>query len=106
MCIRDRVMRRVGSRLEEHVLDLATGKTEIVLQYCSPCDYWEQIKYAADKAVHVTTKHSRLMVNVGVPTTSKRRLLMAVTEYTLLYFYEFWADALKTEKYIIRYYVK
>ena len=52
----------------------------------SKLSYWKQIKYAADEyAAHITSKLSRLMVNVGGPFASKRRLLMAVTESVLLY---------------------
>ena len=39
------------------------------------------------------------MGNVGDPTATKKRLLMAVTESILLYGSEIWTDALKMEKY-------
>ena len=55
--------------------------------------YWEQIKYAAVRRL------SRLLANLGCPTASKMRLLMAVTELILLDGCEIWADALKTEEY-------
>ena len=46
--------------------------------------YLEQIKYAADKAVHITTNLNRLMANVGGDTGSKKLLLMVVMESILL----------------------
>ena len=60
----------------------------------SKLSYWEPIKYAADKAAHVTTKLSRLVANVGGPTARKRRFLMAVTESIILYGCKIWAGAL------------
>ena len=39
------------------------------------------------------------MPNVGGPIASKRRLLMAVTVFILLYGYEIWVDILKMEKF-------
>lgn len=61
--------------------------------------FWEQLRYAADKAERATGHLSRLMANIGGPSEAKRRLLMSVVHSILLYGSEVWADALKTEKY-------
>ena len=40
---------------------------------------------------------SGLMANIGGPTQSRRRLMMAITDSILLYGSEIWADALRAE---------
>lgn len=65
----------------------------------SKLTFWEQIRRAADKACTVTTNLSRLRANIRGPKLSRRRLLMSVTHYILLYGAKVWADALKREKY-------
>ncbi|XP_073979068.1 uncharacterized protein [Rhodnius prolixus] len=64
----------------------------------SELSFWEQIRHSSEKAAKVTSALSGLMSNVGGPTSSKRRLLMPVTNATLLYGCEVWADALRKEK--------
>ena len=54
---------------------------------------------ASDKATTVTTALSRLIANVNGPRSGKRRLLMTVAQYILLYGSEVWADGLKKKTY-------
>lgn len=125
----NQVMRRVHKWMEDHGLSLAMEKTEIVLltrrqiptmielqvgqevlntkeavkylgvRIDTKLTFWQQIKFASERAAKTTLLLSRLMANVGGPTESKRRLLMSVTHSILLYGSEIWADALKKNKY-------
>lgn len=125
----NQVMRRVTRWMEDHGLELAMEKTELVLitrkqiptvvpmqvgskeiqtkpavkhlgiQIDTKLNYWGQIRQAADKAAAVTSALSRLMANVNGPRPCKRRLLMSVSESIMLYGSEIWADALKVKKY-------
>ncbi|XP_033229053.1 uncharacterized protein LOC117180672 [Belonocnema kinseyi] len=65
----------------------------------SKLTFWKHIKRAANKACTVTTNVNRLMANLGGPKSSKRRLLVSVKHFVLVYKAEVWADALKIEKY-------
>ncbi|XP_033214052.1 uncharacterized protein LOC117171108 [Belonocnema kinseyi] len=121
----NQMMRRVSRWVDDHGLDLATEKTELVIvkrkyiplhvaMQVEPSEiaaktairhlgiwidnrlsFGEQVKQAANKAAVVTTSLSRLMVNINGPRPSKRRLLMSVTQSIMLYGAEIWADALK-----------
>lgn len=125
----NQTMRRVLTWMEHHGLSLAMEKTEITiitpkrmpenigfnieneviatqnsLKYLGitidrKLNFWEHIKRAADKASKTTTQLSRLMANVGGASSSKRKVIMAVTHSILLYGSEIWADSLKHEKY-------
>ena len=57
--------------------------------------FWAQIRNTSTKAANVTSLLSGLMANLGGPTQSKRRLIMAITDSMLLYSSDVWADALK-----------
>ena len=59
---------------------------------------WGHIKKAADIEVNVTTRLSRLMANIGGLESSKRRVLMAVTQPILLYGPEIWANSFRNQK--------
>ena len=59
--------------------------------------FWAQIRYAATKAVKVTSLFSGLMANIGGPTQSRSRLMMVKTDSILLYGSEIWADALRVD---------
>lgn len=125
----NQVMIRTSSWLDTHGLSLAKEKTEIVLltrrriptivemrvgeetvltkkavKYLglhidTKLTYWEQIRYATEKASKMTILLSRLMANTGGPTQNKRRIVMNVTNAILLYGCEIWADALKRDIY-------
>ena len=116
----NQVMRRIFGWLEDHHLDLAVHKTEILIMTMKRIEtvipmqvgtvaietkravkhlgvkldtkltFWEQIKDASNKAAKVTTNLSRLMKNVGGPKPGKRRLLMSVTQNILLNGAEIW----------------
>ena len=116
------VMLRTRSWLEDHGLSLATEKTELILltkkhisletemrvldttlttkremrylgvRLDSRLNFSAQMKYAADKTAKITGMLSKLMANVGGPTQSKRKLLMATTNSVLLYGSEIWGD--------------
>lgn len=120
----NQVMIRTRAWLEDHGLELAGEKTEVImmtrghiplevsmqvgeltlvtrraLKYLGvrlDCrlTYWAQIQHAAAKAAKVTGMLSRLMANIGGPTQCKRRLIMATTNSILLYGSEIWGDAL------------
>ena len=120
----NQVMRRVCGWLEDHDIDLAVHKTEILIMPTMRKDtvipmqvgtetietmravkhlgvkldtkltFWEQIKDASNKAATSTTALKRLMENVGGSKPGKRRLLMSVTQNILLYGAEIWKDAL------------
>lgn len=123
------VMRRVDRWMAAHGLTLALSKTEVVVltkkriptilpvrvgeeivvskpaaKYLgvmidSKLSFFEQIRQTAEKAARGVTALSRLMANVGGPKSSKRRLLMAAVQSTLLYGAEVWAEALNKESY-------
>lgn len=125
----NQIMRRVSRWLHDHGLNLATEKTELVLltRRQIPTDFlfqveteqirsqpsvtylgvrldtkltfWEQIRHTTEKATKVTLALSRLMSNIGGPSSGKRKLLMSVTNSILLYGAEIWADSLKIGKY-------
>lgn len=57
----------------------------------------EQIRVTARKAAAGVTALSRLMANVGGPSSSKRRLLMSAVQSVLLYGSEIWAVALNRD---------
>ncbi|KAG8223374.1 hypothetical protein J437_LFUL001252 [Ladona fulva] len=124
----NQVMRRVNAWMENHSLNLAFSKTEIVMltrkrictitemrvgseitetkvsarylgvEFDSKLTFWPQIKKSSDKAAAATVSLSRLMANVGGPKQCKRKLLMAVVESQLLYGAEIWAKYLSLEK--------
>lgn len=123
----NQVMIRTQTWLEDHGLELARNKTEVILMTKAhmPLEismqfgdmslvtqkavkylglrldcrltYWAQIQHAATKAAKVTGMLSRLMANIGGPTQSKRKLIMATTTSILLYGSEIWADALRAK---------
>ncbi|XP_033221017.1 uncharacterized protein LOC117175416 [Belonocnema kinseyi] len=112
-------MRRVIGWMEDHGLDLAAEKTELVIitkryitteipighlgiRMNNKLSYWEQIIQAADIAAAVTMALSRIMANVHGPRASKRRLLMTVTQSIMLYGAEIWAGTLNKKKYCKR----
>ena len=47
--------------------------------------YWEQIEKVVDKAANVTTTLSRLVANIGGSKSSKRLVLLAVTQSVMLH---------------------
>lgn len=57
--------------------------------------FWEQTKLTADKRRRTTLALARLIVNVGDPRPSKRRLQMTATHSILLYGAEKWANAVR-----------
>lgn len=121
----NQVMVRSQIWLEDHGLELARNKTEVILMTRSHIQlemsmqigdvslvtrknlkylgvrldcrltYWPHIKDVATKAAKVAGMLSRLMANIGGPTQSKRKLIMSVTNSILLYGSEIWADALE-----------
>ena len=125
----NQVMRLVNRWMENHGLDMATQKTELLLItgkripkriimqvgtenietklavkhlgiiVDTKLTFFVHLKKVPDKAATVTTALSRLMANVNGPRPGKRRLLMSVTESVLLYGSEIWADALKKRTY-------
>nr|CAI5850898.1 unnamed protein product [Callosobruchus analis] len=60
--------------------------------------FGEHIKRATEKAQKKAAMLSRLMPNVGGPSTSKRQMLNTVVQSTLLYGAPVWYRALKREK--------
>ena len=52
---------------------------------------WEHISQRVKKAGTTTDALNRLMANMNGPKTSKRKLLMSVTHFILLYGAEIWA---------------
>ena len=125
----NQVMRLVNRWMDNHALDLATQKTELLLItgkripkriimqvgtenietklavkhlgiiVDTKLTFFEHLKKVSDKAATATTALSRLMANINGPRPGKRRLLMSVTESILLYGSEIWADALKKKTY-------
>ena len=125
----NQVMRRIRSWMNDHGLDLALAKTEIVLitkkhipvirhmqveaasvetktsikylgmKIDSKLAFWEEISTRADKAARIVASLNRVMANVGGPRPCKRRLLLHTAESVMLYGSEIWADALRFEKY-------
>lgn len=123
----NQVMIRTQAWMSDHGLSLATEKTEIIfftkkqipteiqintiggilqskktikylgLHLDSKLSYWAQINHTATKAGKVTAALSRLMANIGGPTASRRKLLLATVQSVLLYGSEVWADSLKAE---------
>lgn len=115
--------------IDEHGLNLATEKTEIVVQtrriisreleitvstdvlstktlvkylglrLDSKMTFWEQTRSPSDKAAMITTTMSQLIANVDRSTVSRPRLLMTVTHYILLYGCEIRCDALRQDMY-------
>lgn len=123
----NQVMIRTQAWMFDHGLTLAANKTELLIltkrhipteipvytvggtlqssktiKYLgihldSKLTYWAQINHAVTKAGQVTAALSRLMANIGGPTESKRKLLLATVQSVLLYGSEVWADSLKAE---------
>ena len=123
------LMRRVSGWMTTHGFNLALEKTEVViltkkriptlrpisfgesiiesksavkylgLTLDSKMSFSEQIQAAANKAAAGVSALSRLMANIGGPTSSRRRLLMSSTQSVLLYGAEVWAGALNKEVY-------
>lgn len=121
------VMLLVSNWMTSHGLSLALQKTEVVLltkkhiptefsirvgeellttkpavKYLGlmvdcRASFNEQIRCTANKAAAKVTALSRLMANVGGPSSSKRRLLMTAVQSVLLYGAEVWAGALEKE---------
>lgn len=121
----NQVMIRTQIWLEDHGLELARNKTEVILMTMAhipleismqigdvtlvtkkavrylglrlDCrlNYWAQIQHVATKAAKLTGMLSRLMANIGGPTQAKRKLIMATTNSILLYGSEIWGDALE-----------
>ena len=54
-------------------------------------NYWEHISQRVKKAGTTTQTLSRLMANMNGPKASKRKLLMSVIHFILLYGAEIWA---------------
>lgn len=128
----NQAMRRLGVWMEEHGLQLALSKTEIVMltkrripniipmtldseviytkasaKYLgvildSRLNYWDHIRKACDRAATVSASLGRLMANVGGPRSSIRRVLMSVVQSILLYGAEIWASAMHIQKYRVR----
>lgn len=121
----NQVMRRVSSWLSEHGLSLAIEKTEVVLltrrrmplqvpllvggqtiitapavkylglQIDCRMRFKNHLEAVCAKAARVTTSLSKLMINVGGPSASRRRLLMSVVESVLLYGAEIWTGRVR-----------
>ena len=122
-------MHGVNYWMEDHGLQLAAAKTEIVLftrkhietiiPICIGEDrilakenlkylgvlldtkltFMAQILKITEKAARLTNALSRLMRNTRGPKTGKRRLLMSVTHSILLYGAEVWADCIRKVTY-------
>lgn len=122
------VMLRTQAWLDQHGLQLATHKTEVLLltrrhipleiemhigdtqiltkkvvkylgiRLDSKLTYSAQINYATNKAAQITAQLSRLMANIGGPLPNKRRLLMEASNSILLYGCEIWAGTLTVKK--------
>lgn len=122
------VMIRTRAWLNDHGLELATQKTELLLltrrhipteieidileetlstktsvKYLgitldSKLTFSAQIHCATTKAAKTTAQLSKLMANIGGPLPSKRRLLMEAANSILLYGCEIWADTLKVKQ--------
>lgn len=120
----DRTMRSITTWMAEHGLSLALSKTEVIvltkkriptllpirvgseivqtkaaIKYLGimidrKLSFAEQINRTADKAARSVAALSRLMVNLGGPSSSKRRLLMGTVQSILLYGAEVWAVAM------------
>lgn len=118
----NQVMRRVVSWMENHGLELAMKKTEMVLLTRKEIDtiipfkvqgeiiwtneavkylgvtldrklaFWDHLRQAADKASTRIAALSRIMPNVRGPKPSKRRLLMSTAQSIMLYGAEIWGD--------------
>lgn len=125
----NQVMRKINKWMHEHGLSLALNKTEIVvltkkridtsvtmvvgeemvmtkrvarylgIMIDSKLSFLHQINHTAEKAAKGVASLSRLMANIGGPSSSKRRLLMTAVQSVLLYGAEIWADALSKEIY-------
>lgn len=125
----NQVMRRVSGWMDDHRLQLALEKTEIVIltrrriPTCVPfavgtsevastrsakylgvtidsgMTFAAHIRRVSEKAAQNTKMLSRLMANVGGPRPARRRLLMLTTQSILLYGAEIWADALLVKKF-------
>ncbi|CAD7080525.1 unnamed protein product [Hermetia illucens] len=123
------LMRRVSGWMTTHGFNLTLEKTEIViltkkriptqgpmpfsgsiiesksavkylgLTLDSKTSSFEQIKATANKAAAGVSALSRLMANIGGPSSSRRRFLMSSTQFVLLYHAEVLADALNEEVY-------
>ncbi|XP_073831444.1 uncharacterized protein [Musca autumnalis] len=120
-------MIRAKSWLDEHGLQLALQKTELLLlirrhipteielnvddiriptkqsvkylgmRLDSKLTYTKQIEYATNKAAEITSQLSRLMPNTGGPLPNSRKILMEASNSILLYGSEIWAPALRTQ---------
>ncbi|XP_033218227.1 uncharacterized protein LOC117173694 [Belonocnema kinseyi] len=98
----NQVMRRVCGWIREHTLNLALQKTEIVALMTKRIQMCIQLKVEG-KMIETpqATKELGIYIdtNVGGPKQSKRRLLLSVTTFILVYGAEIWADALRIDKY-------
>ena len=105
----NQAMIRTQLWLEEHGLEHAKNKTEVILMTMAHIphemsmqigdvslvtrylgirlncrlNYWAQIHHATAKAPKLSGMLSRLMANIGGPTQTKRKLLMAATNSIL-----------------------
>lgn len=125
----NQTMRRITAWMESKSLSLAVQKTEIVLLTTKHIErivemhvgeqqiqtkeavkylgimldgklsFWNHICKAADKAAKVVSNLSRLMANIGGPTSNKRRLLIKTADAIMLYGAEIWAESLRFQKY-------
>ena len=123
----NQVMRLVNPWMEDHGLELAAAKTEIVLltkkRINTTCPlgvgaatvgttrsvkylgvtldnkltFGEHIRKAADRAAAVIAALSKVMANTTGPRPCKRRLLMRTAESIMLYGAEVWAGALRRD---------
>lgn len=123
----NQVMLRTKAWLDSHSLRLATEKTELLIitrkriplevdmrvlsetirtgkwikylgiRLDSRLTFKDQLELATRKAAQTTASLSRLMANIGGPSYSKRKLIMATTQSILLYGCEIWADALRAD---------
>ncbi|XP_014203569.1 uncharacterized protein LOC106635894 [Copidosoma floridanum] len=114
--------------MENYGLDVATRKTEMVLLTRKEIDtiillkvqeedgmtkdavkylgmtldrkltFWSHLRQAADKAVARVATLSRIMPNVRGPKPAKRRLLMSMAQFIILYGAEIKGDKINVEK--------
>jgi len=124
----DQVMRRVGSWMRNHGLELATAKTEMIYLTRKRIDtnismvvlgediptkqavkylgitldqkltYWTHLKQVAQKASKRVALLSRIMPNIKGPKPAKRKLLMATAQSIILYGAELWGDAMEVAR--------
>jgi len=69
------------------------------VQLSSVLGFGKHVETASDKAMNTVSALTRLMPNVGGPSTEKRKLLATVVQSQLLYASPIWFSALRHEKY-------